>query len=91
MFAERRQVAMLRASALFDSQWYQNKYPDIAASRLDPAVHFIRFGGREGRSPSPKFNSANYLKSNPDVSVAGINPLIHYIQYGQNEARATGA
>lgn len=91
LFAERQQVAILRKSPLFDAHWYQNKYPDIATSRLDPAVHFIRFGGREGRSPSPKFNSANYLKSNPDVSVAGINPLIHYIQYGQNEARATGA
>ncbi len=91
VFTERRQVAMLRKSPLFDAQWYQNKYPDIATSRLDPAVHFIRFGGREGRSPSPKFNSANYLKSNPDVSAVGINPLIHYIQYGQNEARATGA
>lgn len=91
LLAERRHAALLKSSPLFDADWYRREYPDVAASRLDPAVHFVRFGGSEGRSSSPKFNAANYLKANPDVAVAGINPLVHYIQYGQAEARPGGA
>lgn len=90
LLAERRQLAMLRRSDLFDADWYRAKYSDVAASRQDPAKHFLRFGASEGRSPSAKFNTVKYLKSNPDVAAAGVNPLIHYLQYGRNEARAAG-
>ena len=71
VFSERKQISLLRNSDLFDADWYRQKYPDVAASRQDPARHFLRFGGAEGRSPSAKFDSAKYLKANPDVAAAG--------------------
>jgi len=78
---------MLRNSDLFDAAWYCRKYPDVAASRQDPARHFLRFGASERRSPSAKFDSEKYLKSNPDVAASGVNPLVHYLQFGRKEAR----
>jgi hypothetical protein len=50
----RRRAAMLRATGLFDPDWYSARYPDIAASGMDPAVHFLRFGLQEGRHPNRK-------------------------------------
>ncbi|MEL7444437.1 MAG: hypothetical protein AAGK02_01330 [Pseudomonadota bacterium] len=90
LVSERRQLALVEQSGLFDADWYQQKYPDVGKSRIAPALHFLRFGGQEGRSPSEKFNSMQYLTSNPDVAADGINPLVHYIKYGRSEARATG-
>lgn len=91
VLSERRHLTLLRQSDLFDADWYRQNYPDVAEARLDPALHFLRFGANEGRSPSPKFSCAKYLKSNPDVSAAGTNPLVHYLQFGRAEGRATGA
>lgn len=90
IFSERRNLAVLRESKLFDAEWYLQKYPDVALSGMDPARHFLRFGAQEGRSPSAKFNVAQYLKLHPDVAASGVNPIIHYVQFGRSETRATG-
>ena len=36
----------------FDSAWYLANNPDVAASGLNPLVHFVHYGAREGRSHS---------------------------------------
>ena len=41
------ELAVLRASGLFDTQWVLARNPDLAASGLDPLPHFHRFGWRE--------------------------------------------
>lgn len=79
--------AIIRASELFDSNWYQRQYPDVSAAGLDPVKHYVKFGGAEGRAPGPNFDSAAYLNANPDVAAANINPLVHYIKFGKKEAR----
>ncbi len=38
----------------FDTRWYLERYPDVARARLNPLVHFMRFGVHEGRLPSPE-------------------------------------
>ena len=81
------EVALIRGSALFDAAWYLNRYPDVSAANLDPAYHYARYGGFEGRDPGPAFRSAFYLGANADVHRAGINPLLHYLQYGASEGR----
>ncbi|MGS2744286.1 glycosyltransferase [Halomonas sp. LS-001] len=35
----------------FDSQWYLSAYPDVAASGIDPWLHYQRHGRAEGRLP----------------------------------------
>lgn len=83
-----RNVRKLKASALFDAEWYLMTYADVAESQMDPARHYIKFGAAEGRDPGPHFNTNWYLQVNRDVAESGINPLIHYIEHGSAEGRS---
>lgn len=83
-------LAMLRESSLFDAGWYVRRYADVAAARIDPAVHYLDNGWREGRDPGPSFSTSAYLRSNNDVARAGTNPLLHFIEFGYSEGRNVG-
>lgn len=76
----RRDAEILKASELFDGDWYLKQYPDVHDSGMDPAEHYIRFGWRDGREPSPFFRSNVYLALNPAARRAGISPLHHYLR-----------
>lgn len=73
--------------ALFDSEWYRARYPD-ASGACGPLMHYLRFGGFDGRNPNPHFDSAWYLETNPDVAASGLNPLVHFVRYGASEHRS---
>ena len=71
-----------------DSAFYNATYPDVADQHIDPLVHYVLDGWREGRDPSPWFSTTSYLTLHRDVAAAGTNPLLHYIQHGREEGRA---
>ncbi len=83
----RKNRALIRKDPIFDIEWYLREYPDIAAEKVDPLRHYLKFGADEGRNPGPDFNTKWYLQQYPDVSHSGINPLVHYIKYGKYEQR----
>jgi len=68
--------------AEFDSSWYRIMYRDVAAAKLDPRVHYLRFGRQEMRDPNPSFSTSGYLRSQPDA-VHAEDPLKHYLQVGR--------
>ena len=70
-----------------DRLWYLNQYPDVEALGMDPVDHFMRFGARMLRDPSPAFSTSLYLRTYPDVARSGVNPLVHYLTCGQREGR----
>ena len=78
-------------SALFDREWYIMTNPDVAAYGIDPVRHYVAFGARERRDPSPSFSTQCYLSLNPDVAAAGLNPLFHFIRHGAAEGRVGGS
>jgi hypothetical protein len=80
-------LSLLKASDYFDPDWYLAQNPDIARAKVNPFVHYLNYGGFEGRDPSPKFSSQFYLDENQDVKKARANPLIHYLRYGKAEGR----
>jgi chromosome segregation ATPase len=82
-----QQIALVRASELFDADWYLATYPDVANSGISPEEHFVRYGGFENRLPGPAFNTSVYFSRYPDVSEAGMNPLVHYLKFGAEEQR----
>ena len=84
---ERRNARRIAESDLFDTQWYLQTYPDVSSSGLSPALHFLRYGAQEGRSPSPRFDTRWYLQTYTDVRTNGSNPLLHYLAFGQAENR----
>jgi len=82
-------VTLLRSSPLFDSRWYLETYPDVAATGADPVEHYVEHGAAEGRDPGPSFNAKLYLARYPDVAASNANPLQHYILHGSLEGRVT--
>ena len=40
-------------SKWFNTNWYINQYKDIKEEGINPLVHYILYGRREGRKPNP--------------------------------------
>ncbi len=82
-------INLIRKSPFFDATWYLSKYEDVSRSKIDPAAHFLKFGGFEARDPGPNFDSEYYLANYPDARKEKMNPLLHYIQFGASEGYKT--
>ncbi len=90
-------VGSKRAVDGFDEQYYLAHNPDVAAAVASGQIasgfqHYLLYGAREGRSPTPDFDASYYLAQNPDVAAAmaanpGFNPLLHFVTTGQREER----
>jgi hypothetical protein len=78
---------VVRASGLFDKTWYLDNNPDVAQAKVNPIFHYLRYGGFEGRDPSPHFSSRWYFDTYNDVKSAAMNPLVHYLKFGRKEGR----
>lgn len=78
---------VIKRSGLFNKDFYTTTYQDIVPTKIDPLMHFIRFGWTELRNPSSAFNTKYYLDANPDVKKSRRNPLVHYIKFGKDEGR----
>ncbi|WP_312363363.1 glycosyltransferase [Ensifer sp.] len=81
----------IASSGFFDREYYLSRYPEVAASGLDPVTHFCTQGWREGCWPNPDFDVSYYLENNRDVAALGLNPLLHWIDHGRGEGRKVGA
>jgi glycosyltransferase involved in cell wall biosynthesis len=73
------------SSGLFDREWYSHTYPDV--SGVDPVMHYLEHGAKEGRDPNRLFDTDWYLEQNLDVRKSALNPLVHYLQHGATEGR----
>lgn len=81
------EVALIKASNLFDTAWYLDQNPELKSSKIDPVSHYLKTGALAGQDPSPNFSSIGYIRDNPDVGAAKINPLLHYVKHGLPEGR----
>jgi hypothetical protein len=77
----------IRGSAYFDADYYLEENADVRSAGIDPSLHYLLYGAKEGRNPGPFFSTTQYLKRCPDVAVAGVNPLAHYELFGRSEKR----
>ena len=64
---------------LLDAKFYLRANPDVAAARMDPLKHYVKYGAAEQRQPHPLFDPAHYLASCPAAGTAG-NPLLHFLE-----------
>ncbi|MBU1378768.1 MAG: hypothetical protein KKE02_21000 [Alphaproteobacteria bacterium] len=71
------------AARAFDGAFYLRTYPDVGQVGADPLDHFMTYGWREGRDPSPDFSVRTYLEAFPEVADSGVNPFIHWITNGR--------
>lgn len=69
---------------LFDSKWYLETNPDVAAAGLDPLTHFMAYGEAEGRDPSPTFSTRFYREVYMQGEPVNASPLQHYLKRGRD-------
>jgi len=79
----------IKRNRLFDIGYYLNNNSDVRLSGVDPILHYMYHGFKEGRNPNPLFDSNFYLKRYNDVKQSNLNPLIHYSLFGIIEGRKT--
>ena len=89
LFKKWVEYRIVKKSGLFDPFYYLLHNPDVRRTDVDPLTHFLEYGWREGRNPSPNFATRYYLETNPDVARARVNPLLHYLQFGKKEGRSS--
>ncbi len=87
MSQKQEEYNLIKKSGLFDQAYYLIQSISARKADMDPLKHFIQYGWKEGRNPSPLFDTKYYLDMNPDVKNANINPLIHFINFGWKEGR----
>jgi hypothetical protein len=70
---------------LFHSAWYHETNPDVAAARVNPVLHYLYSGHREGRNPNPIF-SVNWYRERhlrrKGRRAIEFDPLTHYVTSG---------
>ena len=81
------QYAVVRNSVFFDKNYYLGENPDVRASRMDPVVHYLAHGAKEGRDPSPIFSEEGYRSGYSDVAKSGLSAVEHYETVGRKEGR----
>lgn len=77
-----------RISAVLDAPFYLANNPDVAQAGVIPLSHYMEYGWKEFRDPSPWFDVRWYLRTYPDVAAAGVEPLRHYLSAGAAEGRS---
>lgn len=76
--------------APLDQAWYLAAYPDVAAGRMAPLVHYLVSGGREGRAPSGLFEPRWYAQQHAAALAAtSMTPLEHFVRSGAGGAGAS--
>ena len=52
---------------LFDTKWYLEANPDVAAAGVNPLLHFLRHGAREGRRPNSRVGAGAWLAPSAQI------------------------
>lgn len=88
-FAERypNGYAEVAKSALFDVNFYKERYAEELNEGSDPVLHYLEEGGQKGYATSALFDGARYLRKYDDVRGSETPPLLHYELNGRVEGR----
>lgn len=72
---------------VWDEIYYLNANEDVKNAGIDPFLHYIENGWKEGRRPSKSFDTSFYLEQlQGDYTT---NPLAHYIMIGKDSGFRT--
>jgi glycosyltransferase involved in cell wall biosynthesis len=68
--------------ALFDTRYYLETNPHVAALDESPLVHYLREGAAAGADPSPYFDTEYYYSQEKQLARGRANALVHYVEHG---------
>lgn len=72
----------------FDAEFYMTSYPDIAAAKIDPFLHFWNYGYKEDRDPSATFSTKFYIRKYLNGEM-DLNPLQHFVENRNSQSLIT--
>ncbi len=75
----RSEVKLIKRSALFDVEWYIDRYLKKNEAESDPVKHYVKKGAALGYNPSSTFDTFSYIQCKSKVMNSGINPFVSYI------------
>ncbi|BBM87499.1 glycosyltransferase family 2 protein [Candidatus Uabimicrobium amorphum] len=81
------EIETIRNSGLFDMNYYQMMYPEIAPEKL--IEHYLQYGDKQQRNPNQQFDKKHYIETYPEVSQYEYHPFVHYILIGQQHNYST--
>ena len=81
-----RAYRALKRSNRFDPSFYCTAYPAVAGARMNPLLHYVEHGAREGRKPNPEFDPVSYSDRHPELADTGENPLVHFLRSEPGQA-----
>lgn len=70
----------------FDAAYYLRAYPDVKAAGVDPELHYLTFGWKEGRNPSADFDTVFYRSVVCGATDPDLCPLVHFNSRGHAAA-----
>lgn len=79
----------IKASGLFDREWYEKTYRDVGLSGIPPLAHYVRIGMKLHRNPGPGFDTAWYLQQAPEAATGDVPPLLHYLRVGRAAGKSS--
>lgn len=88
-YNEKRQIEIVKRSPLFDAKWYLSQNPDVKTKKIGAAKHYVKYGWKEGRNPSPDFDTEEYLHEYPELEEKNWCPLFHW-EIEQKEQKLIG-
>ena len=72
---------IVASSRRFDVVYYLRHAPDVATAGVDPIVHYLLHGSKEGRNPCSDFSTNTYL-ANERNRIGRQNPFAHWLTQG---------
>ncbi len=69
----------LLRSGIFDPHYYLSNNPDVREADIDPLLHFIQLGWKEGRDPSPQLSMQEYFKKFPELQKGNIQAAVPFL------------
>lgn len=79
----------IKKNKLLDEDYYLRNNLDVRLSEVDPIIHYLYHGSKEGRRPNPNFDADYYLETYEDVRSSKLEPFMHYCLHGVKEGRKT--
>ncbi len=72
-YLSNKQQWAISPSSAFDGAWYLEQYPDVYDSKVNPLLHYVLYGCKEGRKPHPQSHTLAYQKKHASLFVrAGL-------------------
>lgn len=74
-----RRILIGRVPKLFDETFYLQNNRDVAASGIDPFLHYVWRGASQNRDPAEDFDTTFFRNQSGPTR---LDPVRHYIRFG---------